>query len=116
VGCEGCLGGVGCVGCVGAWGVWGVWGVWGAWGCGGHSLRSTFHRLHLLRLWTPTILALIKLDYNLTSTSWHSSSGLIGRRRTYRTIFEWTGHGKICPPTTSEAGASWPRRDVEVRL
>jgi hypothetical protein len=28
------------------------------WGCGGpaHSLRSTFHRLHLLRLWTPTIL------------------------------------------------------------
>jgi transaldolase len=32
--------------------VWGVWGVvvWG------HSLRSTFHRLHLLRLWTPTIL------------------------------------------------------------
>jgi hypothetical protein len=24
-------------------------GVWG------HSLRSTFHRLHLLRLWTPTI-------------------------------------------------------------
>jgi hypothetical protein len=29
------------VGCVGVW---------------GHSLRSTFHRLHLLRLWTPTIL------------------------------------------------------------
>jgi hypothetical protein len=31
--------------------------VWGVWGCGGpaHSLRSTFHRLHLLRLWTPTI-------------------------------------------------------------
>jgi hypothetical protein len=26
-----------------------VVGVWG------HSLRSTFHRLHLLRLWTPTI-------------------------------------------------------------
>jgi hypothetical protein len=31
--------------------VWGVGGV-GVWG---HSLRSTFHRLHLLRLWTPTI-------------------------------------------------------------
>jgi hypothetical protein len=42
---------------------------WGVWGCGvcegrgavggvgvwGHSLRSTFPRLHLLRLWTPTI-------------------------------------------------------------
>jgi hypothetical protein len=25
----------------------------------GHSLRSTFHRLHLLRLWTPPILVLI---------------------------------------------------------
>jgi hypothetical protein len=43
-----------------------VWGVWGCGGCGGvggvrvwgHSLRSTFHRLHLLRLWTPTILKL----------------------------------------------------------
>jgi hypothetical protein len=42
----------------------GVWGCWGFGGCGGvggvgvwgHSLRSTFHRLHLLRLWTPTIL------------------------------------------------------------
>jgi hypothetical protein len=22
----------------------------------GHSLRSTFHRLHLLRLWTPMIV------------------------------------------------------------
>jgi hypothetical protein len=31
------------VGCVGGVGVW------------GHSLRSTFHRLHLLRLWTPMI-------------------------------------------------------------
>jgi hypothetical protein len=37
------------VGGVGGVGVWGVV-VWG------HSLRSTFHRLHLLRLWTPTIL------------------------------------------------------------
>jgi hypothetical protein len=41
----------------GVWGVWGVWvcgrvGVWGVGGVGmwGHSLRSTFHRLHLLRL------------------------------------------------------------------
>jgi hypothetical protein len=26
-------------------------------GCvGGSGVRSTFHRLHLLRLWTPTIL------------------------------------------------------------
>jgi hypothetical protein len=31
-----------------------VWG-WAVWG---HSLRSTFPRLHLLRLWTPTILIL----------------------------------------------------------
>jgi hypothetical protein len=23
-----------------------------------HSLRSTFHRLHLLRLWTPTIFVM----------------------------------------------------------
>jgi hypothetical protein len=41
------------------WGVWGVRGVWGVWGVTNspaHSLRSTFHRLHLLRLWTPTIL------------------------------------------------------------
>jgi hypothetical protein len=29
--------------------------------------------------------------YNLTSTSWHSSSGLRGRRRTYRTM------GRPCP-------------------
>jgi hypothetical protein len=50
--CEGCgmcgvcgvCGGVGVCGDVGGVGVW------------GHSLRSTFHRLHLLRLWTPTIL------------------------------------------------------------
>jgi hypothetical protein len=35
------------LGCVGSVGVW------------GHSLRSTFHRLHLLRLWTPTILLLL---------------------------------------------------------
>jgi hypothetical protein len=41
VGCVGCVDGVGCVGGVGVW---------------GHSLRSTFHRLHLLRLWTPMIL------------------------------------------------------------
>jgi hypothetical protein len=45
---------VGCVGGVGVWGGVGGVGVWGVvvWG---HSLRSTFHRLHLLRLWTPTI-------------------------------------------------------------
>jgi hypothetical protein len=37
----------------------GVCGGGGAGGCvWGHSLRSTFHRLHLLRLWTPTILLL----------------------------------------------------------
>jgi hypothetical protein len=40
---------VGCVGCVGGVEVWALW---------GHSLRSTFPRLHLLRLWTPTILKL----------------------------------------------------------
>jgi hypothetical protein len=66
VGCVGCVRCVWCVGCVGCVGVcWvcggcggvGVWGVWGVvvWG---HSLRSTFHRLHLLRLWTPTIFIL----------------------------------------------------------
>jgi hypothetical protein len=38
------VGGVGGLGGVGGVGVW------------GHSLRSTFHRLHLLRLWTPMIL------------------------------------------------------------
>jgi hypothetical protein len=45
--CEGVggVGGVGCVGCVGC-----VCGV-----CGGCGVRSTFNRLHLLRLWTPTI-------------------------------------------------------------
>jgi hypothetical protein len=42
----GCVGGVGGVGGVGVW---------------GHSLRSTFHRLHLLRLWTPTILLILFL-------------------------------------------------------
>jgi protein tyrosine phosphatase len=44
-----------------------VGGVWGCGVCGGvgvvgvwgHSLRSTFPRLHLLRLWTPTILIII---------------------------------------------------------
>jgi hypothetical protein len=46
------VGGVGGVGVCGVCGVWGVGGV-GVWA---HSLRSTFHRLHLLRLWTPTIL------------------------------------------------------------
>jgi hypothetical protein len=40
------------------------------------------------------LLAQIKLDYNLTSTSWHSSSGLRGRRRTYRTILEWAEPAK----------------------
>jgi hypothetical protein len=53
-GCGGCGGCRVCRVC----GVCGVCvGVWGCWGCGGpaHSLRSTFHRLHLLRLWTPTI-------------------------------------------------------------
>jgi hypothetical protein len=58
---------VGGVGVSGVWGVWGVWGVCGVgvWGCGGpaHSLRSTFHRLHLLRLWTPTIFYLLSAHY-----------------------------------------------------
>jgi hypothetical protein len=67
------------------------------------------------------ILALIKLDYNLTSTSWPYSSGLRGRRRTYVTILKraWSAHLKmvmVCPfengtvstPATSEAGARVP--------
>jgi hypothetical protein len=43
------------------------------------------------------LLALIKLDYNLTSTSSPSSSGLKGRRRTYLTIFKraWSAHSKM---------------------
>jgi hypothetical protein len=41
------------------------------------------------------LLALIKLDYNLTSTSWHSSSSLRSRRRTYRTILEWADHALL---------------------
>jgi hypothetical protein len=60
--CEGC----GVCGVCRVCGVCGVCGV--CWGVGGvgvkrtvpaHSLRSTFHRLHLLRLWTPTILFLL---------------------------------------------------------
>jgi hypothetical protein len=41
--------------------------------------------------------ALIKLDYNLTSTSWPSSSGLKGRRKTYLTILKraWSAHSKM---------------------
>jgi hypothetical protein len=52
---------------VGVRGVWGVWGVvvWG------HSLRSTFHRLHLLRLWTPTIFIFIKLYMQCNAMVWH---------------------------------------------
>jgi hypothetical protein len=42
--------------CEGRGAVGGV-GVWG------HSLRSTFHRLHLLRLWTPTILVFNTILY-----------------------------------------------------
>jgi hypothetical protein len=42
--------------CGGRGGV-GVVGVWG------HSLRSTFHRLHLLRIWTPTILLLLEWSW-----------------------------------------------------
>jgi hypothetical protein len=43
------------------------------------------------------LLALIKLDYNLTSTSWPSSSGLRGRSRTYLNILEraWSAHSKM---------------------
>jgi hypothetical protein len=39
------------------------------------------------------LLALIKLDFKLTSTSWPSSSGLGGRRRTYTTILKRAAHG-----------------------
>jgi hypothetical protein len=56
--CEGCVRGVVCVGCVGCVGcvVCGdVGGVGVKRTVPAHSLRSTFHRLHLLRLWTPTI-------------------------------------------------------------
>jgi hypothetical protein len=59
------------------------------------------------------LLALIKLDYNLTSTSWPSSSGLRGRRGTYLTILKraWSAHSKmVSPPATSEARARVPRR------
>jgi hypothetical protein len=43
------------------------------------------------------LLALIKLDYNLTSMSWPSSSGLRGRRRIYLTILKraWSAHYKM---------------------
>jgi hypothetical protein len=51
---------VGCVGGVGVWGVWGVV-VWG------HSLRSTFPRLHLLRLWTPTIYMAVDVCIHFVS-------------------------------------------------
>jgi hypothetical protein len=69
----------------GMWCVWCVWGVWGVWGCGGvggvggvgvkrtvpaHSLRSTFHRLHLLRLWTPTILFICTRGLLRSKLSW----------------------------------------------
>jgi hypothetical protein len=64
----GCVGDVGGVGCVGAWGVWGRGGV-GVVGVWGHSLRSTFHRLHLLRLWTPTILAKVGV-LTIMLTAW----------------------------------------------
>jgi hypothetical protein len=56
---------VGGVGGVGVWGCGGVGGVGGV-GCvgvWGHSLRSTFPRLHLLRLWTPTILLLLYIIF-----------------------------------------------------
>jgi hypothetical protein len=41
------------------------------------------------------LLPPIKLDYNLTSTFWHSNSGLRGRMRTYRTILEWSDHALL---------------------
>jgi hypothetical protein len=50
-------------------GVGGVWGVWGVWEVWGHSLRSTFHRLHLLRLWTPTILLLLWTNAELSTSN-----------------------------------------------
>jgi hypothetical protein len=53
--------------CGGRGGV-GVVGVWG------HSLRSTFHRLHLLRLWTPTIFYL-----NVQVTGTVNFDGMTGR-------------------------------------
>jgi hypothetical protein len=65
------------------------------------------------------LLALIKLDYNLTSTSWHSSSSLRCRRRTYRTILEWADHALfkmvryvLLRPLRPELNG----QDVEVRL
>jgi hypothetical protein len=65
------------------------------------------------------LLALIKLDYNLTSTSWHSSSGLRGRRRTCCTILEWADHflfkmvrNVLLRPLMPELDG----QDVEVRL
>jgi hypothetical protein len=43
------------------------------------------------------LLALTKLDCNLTSKSWPSSSGLRGCRRTYLTILKraWSAHYKM---------------------
>jgi hypothetical protein len=57
-------------------------------------------------------------------TSWPSSSGIRGRRRTYLTILELADHalfsnGKVNPSATSKAGTRWtirggvfPRRHV----
>jgi hypothetical protein len=65
------------------------------------------------------LLALIKLDYNLTSMSWLSSSGLRGRRRTYLTILKrtWSAHSKmvryvLLRPLRPELEC----QDVDVRL
>jgi hypothetical protein len=50
------------------------------------------------------------------STSWPSSSGLLGHRRTYHTILESADHAifkmvrYVLDPATSEAEARWPRR------
>jgi hypothetical protein len=43
------------------------------------------------------LLAIIKLDYNPTSTSGPSSSGLRGRRRTYLTILKRYGKSFLRP-------------------
>jgi hypothetical protein len=55
-------------------------------------LYPLVEKLYLGYDYVVLLLALIKLDYNLTSTSWPSSLGLRSRRRTYRTILEWADH------------------------
>jgi hypothetical protein len=76
-----------------------------------------WNRLHLSYDHVVLLVALIKLDYNLTSTSWHSSSGLRGHRRTYRTIF----YGQTMPflewlPVSNEFEILSPALDLLTRV